>query len=286
MINLTRRELLRWVALGVVGTVAAACQPKVVEKVVEKTILVEKERVVKEVVKETVVVAGTPKVEEKIVEKVITNTPAPKGPVQITFVECWFGIPQFQEVVDPVAEAISQKMQEEGLNIALRCQILDDHANKYPVLYASGADFTMAFDAPWYKMPSLRDQGYLLPIENLINDHGPNIKKLVTEEILNANIEFGHNYGIPAYFYYGQTTGVILRYDLLKKYGAPEPDLEVGWPSLEPFLKVIKEKEPDMLPFANASYGIAMNGNGWPNTCWNPGNALESRKRVARLRYP
>ena len=38
---------------------------------------------------------------------------------------------------------------------------------------------------------------------------------------------------------YGGTCGVTLRYDLLQKYGAPEPDPMVGWPSLEPFLETM-----------------------------------------------
>jgi len=37
---------------------------------------------------------------------------------------------------------------------------------------------------------------------------------------------------------------VIIREDLRKKYGAPEPKMDEGWASLEPFLKIIKEKSP------------------------------------------
>ena len=52
--NLSRRELLRRVGLGAAGLVLAACQPKVVEKVVKETVVVKEE--VEKVVKETVVV--------------------------------------------------------------------------------------------------------------------------------------------------------------------------------------------------------------------------------------
>ena len=273
---MTRRHMLQVMGISSVAAALAACTPQVVKE----TVIVEKEvekvvtKVVKEVVKETVVVEGKPKevtrVVEKVVEKVVTARPAAKAPVEITFIECWFGIPQFPKTVDVVAKAISEKMQDEGLNVELRCLILDDHKTKYPVLYASGADFTMAFDAPWYKMNSLRDQGYLLPLDNLIEEYGPNIKKLVTEEVLETNKMFGHTYGIPAYFYFGQTRGAIIREDLREKYGAPEPT--EGWESLEPFLKAIKENEPDMIPLAClGNRKVAMDSQAWPTVACNIG---------------
>src|SRR5688572_26681074 len=58
--------------------------------------------------------------------------------VTITLVESWFGIPQFRESLDPVTQAISEKMQSEGLNITIQSLLLDDHATKYTALYAAG----------------------------------------------------------------------------------------------------------------------------------------------------
>jgi multiple sugar transport system substrate-binding protein len=69
--RLTRREMLRSALLAGTGLALAACQPKVVEKVVKETVEVEKE--VEKVVKETVVV-----------EKEVEVAPAPKERVTIT----------------------------------------------------------------------------------------------------------------------------------------------------------------------------------------------------------
>ncbi|HUT15692.1 MAG TPA: hypothetical protein VMY98_05550, partial [Anaerolineae bacterium] len=74
--RISRRELLRYVGLGGSAALLAACQPKVVEKIVKETVL--QEKVVKEVVKETVMVAGTPKVVEREVTRVVAATPAPE----------------------------------------------------------------------------------------------------------------------------------------------------------------------------------------------------------------
>jgi putative aldouronate transport system substrate-binding protein len=195
---------------------------------------------------------------------------ASKELVQITFVESWFGVPQYQASLDPVTEVISKQLQDEGLNIEIRSMILDDHATKYTVLYASGADFTMAFDAPWYNMNSLREQGALLEIEELINQHGANITSAVTPKIMDANYQFGHLYGIPTGFYYGQDTGPMLREDLRKKYGAPEPTSEGGYASLTPYLEAIRDNEAALIPFANGTYRMT-DMNAWSKRGWLPG---------------
>lgn len=188
-------------------------------------------------------------------------------PVSITLVESWFGVPQFRESIEPITQALSQKMQSEGLNIEISSLLLDQHEAKYTALYAAGADFTMAFDAPWYKLNTLRDQGALQPIEELVETHGPKLKEAITEKIFDANLINGHLYGVPAAYYYAGTGGVMLREDLRKKYGAPLPTSEEGWASLEPFLQAIADNEPNMLPFVNIATqsmaGYSRNRRGW-----------------------
>ncbi len=186
--------------------------------------------------------------------------------VKITLVESWFGVPQYAESIAPVTKAISEKMQKEGLNIELESLVLDDHATKYPVLYSSGADFTMAFDAPWYKMDTLRAQRALVPLEDLVTQYGPKLKAAITDKIYQANLMEGHLYGIPVTYYYGASSGVLLRDDLRQKYKAPEPTSEGGWPSLQPYLEAIKANQPQMIPWANIpSYTITdiVGGHAW-----------------------
>ena len=81
--ELSRRSFLRVAGLGAAATIVAACQPKVVEKIVKETVEVVKEVQVEKVVKETIIVAGTPKVIEKTVKEMVTTTPAPTEPVLI-----------------------------------------------------------------------------------------------------------------------------------------------------------------------------------------------------------
>jgi putative aldouronate transport system substrate-binding protein len=239
--------MLKLIGLGTVSTVLAACAQKTATQPPQP---IEKPT---EAIQPTAAVTATEK--PPAATAAPTKTPPPAKAVKIIMVESWFSVPQFKESIDPVTKAISDKMKGEGVNIEIESMILDDHEHKYPVLYAAGADFTMAFDAPWYKMNTLRDQGALVQIESLLDQYGPKLKEEVTEKILEANYYKDHLYGIPTAYYYAGTSGAQLRYDLLKKYNAPEPTSEGGHASMQPFLEAIAKNEPNMIPYAlDAAY--------------------------------
>ena len=254
--RMSRRALLRLVGAGVSAAVLSACTPQVVKEtvVVEKEKIVKETVVVQEVVKETIIVEGEPKevtkvvekVVEKEVEKVITATPAPEAPKLITYVEsAGFGVPQYRETIAPIAKELSRKMQSEGVNIEFRVLVLDDPRLEYPLLYASGVEFTFAFDAQWYNMLSLREQGYFRPLETLLPQF-PHIVEAIGQDVIDYNFMFEHLYGLPTGFYLGQTSGVVYRLDLVEKYGMDKPTC---LDDLEEFFKEVKKNEPEMIPY-------------------------------------
>jgi putative aldouronate transport system substrate-binding protein len=58
----------------------------------------------------------------------------------------------------------------------------------------------------------------------------------------------------------------MIREDLRKKYNAPEPTSAESWPSLEPFLKAIKDNDPSLIPYAHVwtwAIGIPNGKVGW-----------------------
>jgi len=75
--RLSRRSLLRLLGIGAGASVLAACQPKVVEKIVQQTVVVEKEKEVTKVVEKEVQKEVT-KVVEKQVQVAVTATPMPE----------------------------------------------------------------------------------------------------------------------------------------------------------------------------------------------------------------
>ena len=88
--RMTRRALLRGAALsGMSLALLAACEPKVVEKLVKETVEVEKEKIVKETV---VVKQEVQKEVTKVVEKVVTATPVPKEELKGEITILWWGL--------------------------------------------------------------------------------------------------------------------------------------------------------------------------------------------------
>jgi multiple sugar transport system substrate-binding protein len=80
--HMTRRDLLQASAMTAAAGVLAACQPKVVEKIVKETVVVKEE--VEKVVKETVIVEAEKQV-TVVVEKVVAPTQPPKGLVDVSY---------------------------------------------------------------------------------------------------------------------------------------------------------------------------------------------------------
>lgn len=248
--KMTRRQMLKLMALAGAGTVLAACgQP------------------------------ATPEVEPPSQnEPEPTDAPVKAEPVEISMVEMFWGVPQDTAVLNRIANYLSGRAQDDGVNIQFKSILLDDRTAQYPLLYASGEKFTFAFDAPWLVMNSLIDQEYLLPLENMLPEYAPKIVEVTGQQVIDANFIKGHLYGIVAWFYFSQTSGIILREDLRKAYGVPEPD--GTWPSIEPYLDAVKANNPDMIPFVVGKSGQIGFGQGDDNfnsfaaPWYTPGNKL------------
>ena len=228
MKQLSRRDMLKVMSVGAAGAALVACAPAATP-------------------------TAAPAAGDATKAPEPTAAPAKKAPIKVTLVESWFGVPQYNESIDPVTTAISAKAQADGVAVEISSMILADHQNKYPLLYASGADFTCAFDAPWYKMDTLRAQNALVTIEAMVKDKAKNLYTEITEKIFNANLIDGKLYGIPAAYYYSGTGGVIYREDLRAKFDVPAPTSKEGWASLEPFLAAVSTKSIGVTPFANVT---------------------------------
>jgi len=142
--TLTRRELLRFLGLGSLGLVVAACQPQVVKEtvVVEKTVIVEKEK-------------------EKVVEKVITQA-APKAPVIIRF-SVWGDTGDRSS-----AGRIQDMFNEANPNIkAIGEQYPGGYYEKIIANIAGGNSADVLYFQPW-TWQAYADQGVLVAIDDLI----------------------------------------------------------------------------------------------------------------------
>jgi len=147
MIGQTRRGFLRMSALGSIAAIAAACQPKVVEKEVLKE--------VEKVVKETVIVEGTPKVIEKVVVE-----QAPQEPVLVQWYDYDITTNFPQELVQSFAQ-VHPEIEVEVVGTA------GDYYDKLQTILAAGmAPDLMNFQS-WRWQPYCK-KGVLKPLDELI----------------------------------------------------------------------------------------------------------------------
>lgn len=96
--------------------------------------------------------------------------------------------------------------------------------------------------------PGAVDQGVFLELGALIDQYGPNLKKLIPESMWNSPRvqKDGKIFGIPASN--GRPFGRIMyiRQDLLDKYGLQAPVTVEDWLA---YFETIKKNEPDIIPF-------------------------------------
>ena len=248
MKKLTRREMLKLMSYSAAGLALAGCNltpsPKDEPKATVVPTKEEATAVPDKPTPTTEVAAGPP--------VVVTWVEGPVGGFQVS-----------KDLRDAVFAEMSRRMQAEGINVEVRSLMLDAWQDEFPLKFME-PEITCGFNAPgWAHMDSLRDQGGLAAIEDLIAEYGPHIGAAYGESSLKVNTHSdGHLYGLPAVYNLGGTWGLVWREDLRKKYNAPMPTAEEGWPSAIPFLEAIKENEPDLIPMGIFSNSAGWNGKG------------------------
>ncbi|MFB9330868.1 ABC transporter substrate-binding protein [Paenibacillus aurantiacus] len=88
-------------------------------------------------------------------------------------------------------------------------------------------------------------KGQLLPLDDLLEEYGPDIKTVVGPDILKAATTSGKIYGVPSVRDWAADYGVLMRKDLVDKYKIDLSTIKT-YADLDAVFNVIKEKEPMM----------------------------------------
>lgn len=129
-------------------------------------------------------------------------------------------------------------------------------SDKTNLMMASSEKFDLIFTADWLGYNQQVAKGALLPLDELLAKHGPDI--LAVEKDYHAAAKRGGKlYGIHTHQELGGAQGALFDKALVDKYGFDLSVLKSGKvEDLEPFLKTIKEKEPDITPLAAPSFPL------------------------------
>ena len=154
-------------------------------------------------------------------------------------------------------ELVNTKLTElvkAKINASVKIVMLDwgTWTDKYNTAINAGEKIDIAFTADWYSYVDQVANGYYLPLndpaDNLLEKYAPETVKALGEGfILGSQID-GVNYAVPTDKEFAVNGGIVWNKDLADKYGI-DPSRAKTMSDLEPMLKTIKEKEPNIQPF-------------------------------------
>ena len=124
-------------------------------------------------------------------------------------------------------------------------------------LMTSGNEKLDTFSIPMNYLPSMVAQGQMIPITKYLDTTLAGAKKVIGDDYLKACYIGKDLYGIPTIKEFAATYGIIMRTDLIKKYGI-DVNAVKKWEDIEPILAKIKQSEPDVIPMTSFSSGTSI----------------------------
>lgn len=154
----------------------------------------------------------------------------------------------FSSVSEKANEYIRNKLNAEiNFNFISWGEFLDDKQKQF----ASGEQIDITFAAGWWNYEKDVANGYYYPLNGLIDEFAPKTKALIGENLLKAAEIEDKIYALPVP---GQNnsyaSGIGFRKDLVKKYNIDLSKIK-KIQDIEPILKTLKSKEPNIIPFYN-----------------------------------
>ncbi|MGO4273897.1 extracellular solute-binding protein, partial [Paenibacillus sp. TAF58] len=170
----------------------------------------------------------------------------------------WYTIGTPQKDVDRVMAEVSKYTAEKiGVTVKMNMADWGDYAQKMQVMTASGTPMDIMFTSSWaFDYVQNVRKGAFKPIDELLQKNGQGIVKALDPAFLNGSKVDGHNYGVPANKELPAQDVWRFNKNLADKYNISLDNVNT-LESLEPLLKTIKEKEPNI-------YGLAVDKNYMP----------------------
>lgn len=155
--------------------------------------------------------------------------------------------------VAAVQEEIN-KITKEKINATVKLMPIDIAAwnQQVNLLLAGNEPLDLLVTSSFFNYSSQVAKGQLLPLDELLEKYGPEIKNTMAPEIYNGTKIDGKNYGVPSIRDVGADYGMVLRKDLVDKYGIDLSKVKT-FADLEPVFKTIKDNEPGITPLVQST---------------------------------
>lgn len=156
------------------------------------------------------------------------------------------------QVDETMVEEEINKYLKDKINASVDIVQLDwaGWEQKPNLMISAGEEFDIIFTASWggTVFGSNVARGAFLPLDDLIDKYGTELKNTLPEAVLDSARVDGSIYAVPTYKEMASNFGLLFDKALLDKYDFDISSI-TNIADIEPWLKIIKENEPDVIPF-------------------------------------
>ncbi|MHC1750176.1 MAG: ABC transporter substrate-binding protein [Cellulosilyticaceae bacterium] len=161
----------------------------------------------------------------------------------------WYQIGGPQKDMPTIVEKANAYIKEK-INATIEVKQVDwgDYNQKMSVIINSGEAYDLAFTCSWANDYLANAQkGAFLALDELLPKYGKDMQASIDPKFWEAAKVGGVTYGVPNQKEIGSMPMWVFTKEYVDKYKIPYQDIH-SLEDLEPWLKLIKEKEPDVVP--------------------------------------
>ena len=161
----------------------------------------------------------------------------------------WYQVGDTQKDADKVIEKVNEYTEDK---IGVKVKVINigwgDYNQKMQVVINTGDQWDMCFTCSWANDYLQNAQkGAFLELDDLLKKEGKEMYENTDPRFFEAAKVSGKTYGVPTEKEIGSCPMWVFTKEYVDKYNIPYEDIHT-LEDLEPWLKLIKEKEPDVVP--------------------------------------
>ncbi|MBB6672250.1 extracellular solute-binding protein [Cohnella nanjingensis] len=153
--------------------------------------------------------------------------------------------PNEEKVMKDLNDRLKEKI---NANVVFKFVDGATYAQKMKVAAAAGEQFDIFLDLNQLGFSQIVSSGMALEVDDLLNKYGQDILKKVPDQAWQAVTARGKKFGISNPSAWVSSYNISLRKDIVDKYSIDYQNIHT-YDQLEPVLKMLKEKEPNLIPF-------------------------------------
>lgn len=162
----------------------------------------------------------------------------------------WYQIGDTQKDLDTVLEKVNEYTAEKiGVKLKINNISWGDYNQKMQVIINTGDKWDLCFTCAWANDYLQNVQkGAFLQIDDYLQNEGKGMHETIDKRFWDAAKVDGKTYGVPNEKEIGSSPMWVFTKEYVDKYNVPYQDIHT-LEDLEPWLELIKENEPEVVPF-------------------------------------